>query len=443
MKIKVHFMTLGCSKNDIDTENMIFLLNKDVYEVEENLYNSDIVVLNTCSFILDAKTQSIDTIFELVKLKEEGIIKKIIVAGCLGQRYYNDLINDIPEIDSIVGTGDVDKINDSIKSALDGERLVFVKNVHSPYPENTKRVDFRTTQYVKISEGCNNGCNYCIIPRLRGKMRSRYIEDIVNEVRYLVKNGTKEIILIAQNTTEYGKDLYNRPMLHVLLNELSNIENLVWIRILYMYPEGFYKELIHAIKTLDKVAKYVDIPLQHISDKVLKAMGRKTNQESIIKLLTDLRDNISDIIIRTTFIVGFYNETEEDFEELYNFIKNYQFDKLGVFCYSLEESTPAYKYGDNISEETKIERKDKIMKLQAEISKKKLEKNINHIFNVIVEEENENYYVGRSYMDAPGIDGNVFISKNVELKVGKYYNIVIKKSDIYDLYGEYYDEFTK
>lgn len=432
---KVYFLTLGCSKNDIDTECMISLLDKNKYEHTENFDEANIVIINTCSFILDAKEQSINSIIELGELKNQTF-KYLLVAGCLGQRYPDQLLDEMEEIDGIIGTGQISNINEILDSTVNGERKAYVGSINAPYTENASRNDFKVTQYIKISEGCNNHCAYCVIPSLRGRMRSRSIENILNEARFLAQNGVKELILIAQNTSEYGTDIYGKPMLHELLYELNQVEALHWIRILYMYPEGFYDELIDSIAKCDKVVKYVDMPLQHISDDVLKAMNRHTDKKSICDLIIKLRERIPNIVIRSTFIVGFYNETREEFEELKEFIEEYKLDRIGAFCYSLEEGTRAYKYGDKISEDDKLLRQKELMLLQAEISERKLSEKVGLTFNCLIEDETKDAYIGRTYMDAPGIDGLIYINKDKALNIGEFYDIIITGNDSYDLYGK-------
>ena len=432
---KVYFLTLGCSKNDIDTECMISLLDSNKYEHTKNFDDANIVIINTCSFILDAKEQSINSIIELGELKNQTF-KYLLVAGCLGQRYPDQLLDEMEEIDGIIGTGQISNINEILDSTVNGERKAYVGTINAPYTENASRNDFKVTQYIKISEGCNNHCAYCVIPSLRGRMRSRSIENILNEARFLAQNGVKELILIAQNTSEYGTDIYGKPMLHELLYELNQVEALHWIRILYMYPEGFYDELIDSIAKCDKVVKYVDMPLQHISDDVLKAMNRHTDKKSICDLIIKLRERIPNIVIRSTFIVGFYNETREEFEELKEFIEEYKLDRIGAFCYSLEEGTRAYKYGDKISEDDKLLRQKELMLLQAEISERKLSEKVGLTFNCLIEDETKDAYIGRTYMDAPGIDGLIYINKDKALNIGEFYDIIITGNDSYDLYGK-------
>lgn len=434
---KVYFETLGCSKNDIDTENMISLLQQASIKVVDSPNLADIVVINTCSFILDAKTQSIDTIFSMVQQKD-ATHQKLIVAGCLAQRYPEEILQEIPEVDAVIGTGQISEIVSICNRVQTGERFCATEGIHAPYCEHAPRIFFPVTQYVKISEGCNNHCTYCIIPKLRGKMRSRPIESIFAEVQALVAGGTKEVILIAQNTTDYGMDLYHKRSLSELLKTLDNIEGLEWIRVLYMYPEGFTDELIDVFAHAKSIVPYFDMPLQHISDPVLKAMGRRSNRQSIQHLMKKLRADIPGSILRTTFIVGFHNEQVEDFNRLNNFIAEYQFDKMGVFSYSLEEGTPAYKFSSPVSEETKRSRKDVLMTTQQKISAARLRTYVGKVFRTLIESVDDDHctYWGRTYMDAPGIDGKVRIESKTPLIIGEFYDIMMIGSSEYDLIGE-------
>lgn len=432
----VNFVTLGCSKNEVDTSLMMSILDKDKYYTINNPGQADIIIVNTCGFIDAAKEESIDAILEMVKYKNEGKCKKILLSGCLAQRYPEELLNEIPEVDGILGTGNIFLINDLLDKALTGNKFIKTDNLNSEYLEGIKKGLVNVTEYVKISEGCNNNCSYCIIPKLRGKNRSRKIEDIYNEISYLVSRGTKEIILIAQNTTDYGIDLYGKYSLASLIKKISTISDLKWIRVLYLYPDNFTDELIEEFKTNPKLLKYVDIPLQHISDHVLKLMNRHTDKKNIIKLLSELRD-ISGLIIRTTFIVGFPGETTEDFNELKSFIKNFKFDKLGVFTYSREESTPADKMPGQIDEEKKDALRGQIMEEQSEISASLLKEKVGEIFNVLIEnKEDKNLYLGRSYMDSPDIDGVIYVNSKYNLEIGKFYNVKITSSLEYDLIGD-------
>lgn len=441
----ISIVTLGCSKNEIDSELMMGILRKNNYTITNSLEQADIIVINTCGFIQDAKEESIEAIWEMTKYKNTGNCKYLILAGCLAERYSKELLEEINEVDAIIGTGNIKDIVDVIDSLEKGEKRVEkTKNINENYLEEIKRTNFRSTEYVKISEGCNNYCSYCIIPRLRGKYRSRKIEDIVKEVNYMAENGVKEVILIAQNTADYGIDLYGDYKLAELLKELNAIKNLQWIRLLYLYPDNFTDDLIYAIKTNEKVVKYVDIPLQHISNPILNKMNRKTSKEYIINLINKLRKEIPNIIIRTTFIVGFPGEEEIHFQELYNFVKNIKFDKLGVFTYSREEGTLAYNFDSQVKEIVKQNRKNKLMKLQQKISYELNQQKIGKVYLTLVEEICEKgIYIGRTYMDSPEIDGFVYIYSNKELDLGEYVYVKIIDCLEYDLIGEMVDEFSK
>ena len=433
----VYFITLGCSKNDVDTSQMKLLLDENKYDVADGLFDANIIIVNTCGFIDAAKEESIDTIIEAAQYKTKGNCKKLILAGCLAQRYSNELLEEIPEIDGIIGTGNLSNLNEVLDNALKGDKEVRIDNINSNYIEGLYKSEVNITEYVKISEGCNNFCSYCIIPRLRGKNRSRKIEDIYKEVSHLVKKGTREIILIAQNTTDYGIDIYGKYMLSELIREISKIEDLHWIRVLYLYPDHFTEDLINEFINNDKLLKYVDIPLQHISDNVLQKMNRKTDKNHIENLLINLRKRIPEIIIRTTFIVGFPGETQEDFIELRDFIERIKFDKLGVFIYSREEGTPAFGLKNQVEEDEKQVRLDEIMSNQENISEGKLTEKIGKIYEVLVEENLGNgAYSGRSYMDAPEIDGIIYINSNRDLSIGSFIKVKINDSMEYDLIGE-------
>lgn len=433
----VHIVTLGCSKNDVDSSMMYSLLNKERYKMVNDARDADILIVNTCGFIDAAKEESIDTILEAVEYKNEGRCKKVLLSGCLAQRYPEELLKEIPEIDGIIGTGNINYINELLDRSMAGDLFVKTDNLNSTYIEGVKKEIVNTTEYVKISEGCNNNCSYCIIPSLRGKNRSRKIEDIYSEVEYLVSKGAREIILIAQNTTDYGIDLYSKYSLAKLIKEISKIEDLKWIRVLYLYPDHFTDELIEEFRTNKKLVKYVDMPLQHISDNVLKNMNRKTSKEHIIKTLKNLRKVTPEIVIRTTFIVGFPGESEEDFKELVDFIEDIKFDKLGVFEYSREEGTKADLLDNQIADGVKKRRKDEIMEIQNDISSEILSKNLDTTLEVLIEEKiDENNYVGRTYMDSPEIDGVTYINSNKTLEIGDFVNVKIIDTLDYDLVGE-------
>ncbi|MFR6454511.1 MAG: 30S ribosomal protein S12 methylthiotransferase RimO [Peptoniphilus lacrimalis] len=433
----VHIVTLGCSKNDVDSSMMYSLLDKDKYKMVENPNEADILIVNTCGFIDAAKEESIDTILESVEYKNEGRCKKVLLSGCLAQRYPEELVKEIPEIDGIIGTGNIEYINELLDRSLSGDLFVKTDNLNSAYLEGIRKEKVNTTEYVKISEGCNNNCSYCIIPSLRGKNRSRKIEDVYKEVEYLVSKGAREIILIAQNTTDYGIDLYSKYSLANLIREISKIEELKWIRVLYLYPDHFTDDLIEEFKNNDKLVNYVDMPLQHISDNVLKNMNRKTSKDHIIKTLKNLRKSVPDIVIRTTFIVGFPGENQEDFDQLVDFIEDIKFDKLGVFEYSREEGTRAASLDEQIPDNIKEERKNEIMVIQSDISGEILSKNLGKTFKVLIEEKiDDNNYVGRTYMDSPEIDGVTYVQSDKELEIGDFVQVEIIDSLDYDLVGE-------
>ncbi len=432
----VKIVTLGCSKNEVDSSCMMSILDKNRYSVENDPQKADIIIVNTCGFINAAKEESIDTILQMAKYKETGSCKKMILSGCLAQRYPEELLKEIPEADGIIGTGNISQINDILDRSIDGERVIKVDNINSPYLEGIKKEKVNITEYVKISEGCNNNCSYCIIPKLRGKNRSRRIEDIYEEVSYLAKNGAREIILIAQNTTDYGIDLYGRYSLSKLIKEISKINDIKWIRVLYLYPDHFTDELISEFINNDKLVKYVDIPLQHYSDHVLKLMDRHTDKEHIKNLIEKLR-KIKGLVIRTTFIVGFPGESEEDFNILREFINTYKFDKLGVFTYSREESTKANNLNEQIDEDVKEYRRDIIMEDQLKISERLLEDKIGQVLQVLIEEKIEdNLYAGRSYLDSPDIDGVIYVNSNKNLSINSFINVKVKSSMEYDLIGD-------
>lgn len=441
---KVAIITLGCPKNTIDSEFISNKLESHNYEITDNINEANIIVINTCAFIEDAKKESIDVIWEMTKYKKHGKCEILIIAGCLAERYGKELMEEIEEVDGILGTGDIEKVLDLIENISHGQRSIFRGNIDKDYIEFKRTTNPNSvTSYIKISEGCDKYCSYCIIPKLRGKYRSREISSIVNEANRLVDEGTREIILIAQDTSRYGIDLYGEYKLPELLYELNKIQKLEWIRILYLYPDNLDNEIIRSIKENDKVVKYVDIPLQHISNKILKKMNRDTNKEDIIRLINTLRKEIPDIVIRTTLMVGFPGETDEDFIDLYKFVENMKLDKVGVFSYSREEDTPAYYFENQVDEETKTYRRNKIMELQQGISYSINKHKIGKTYKTLVEEHfDKNVYIGRTYMDSPDIDGIVYINSNEELKLGEFKNVKITDCLEYDLIGEIDYEFS-
>lgn len=446
MTIKnISIVTLGCSKNEIDSELMMSILKNNNYEIASSLEDSDVIIVNTCGFINDAKEESIETIWKMTRYKKKGKCKYLILAGCLAERYSKELLDEIEDVDGVIGTGNIKDIVYVIQELEKGKKRVEKTNdINVDYIEGVNRLSFRATEYVRISEGCDNFCTYCIIPRLRGKHRSRRMEDILKEVEYLTENGVKEIILIGQNTTDYGIDLYGKYNLNELLNKLNKIEKLKWIRLLYLYPDNITDELIYSIKNNEKVVKYVDIPLQHINNQILKKMNRKTSKEEIINLIKKLRKEIPNIIIRTTFIVGFPGEKEVHFKELYDFIKDIKFDRLGVFTYSREEGTPAYSFDNQIAEDIKEDRRNQLMEIQQGISYSLNKEKVGNIYIALVEEIYEKgLYIGRTYMDSPDIDGIVYIKSDKEVELGQYVYVKINDYLEYDLIGEIVYEFSK
>jgi len=434
----ISIVTLGCAKNEIDSEIMMGILKKHNYSITNSLDEADVIVINTCGFIDAAKEESIETIWEMIRYKEEGRCKYIILSGCLAERYYKELLEEIDQVDGIIGTGNIKDIINLIERLENGEKgVVYTKNINESYIEDVPRQNFNTTEYVKISEGCNNFCTYCIIPKLRGKYRSRKIEDVVKEVEYLVENGVREIILIGQNTADYGIDIYGEYKLSELLDRLNEIEQLKWIRLLYLYPDHLDEKLISSIKNNGKVLKYLDMPLQHVNNNILRKMNRKTTKEQITNLISNLRREIPDIIIRTTFIVGFPGEDEESFNELYQFVKETKLDRIGVFAYSREEGTPAYNFKGQVDEEVKNYRRDKIMELQSQISYELNRQKLGKVYEVLIEDMDEDgLYIGRTYMDSPEIDGLYYVKSHKKLKIGQF--VKAKTVDFleYDLIGE-------
>ena len=435
---KIDIVTLGCSKNDIDSELMYSILKSNGFTIADTLEEAEVIIVNTCGFIESAKEESINAIWEMTRYKEEGDCEFLILAGCLAQRYSEELMDEIPEIDAIVGTGNIKNIAHTIRELeSDYKKIRDIENIDEDYLEDVKRVSFNTTEYVKISEGCDNFCTYCIIPNLRGRHRSRKMENIIEEVKHLADNGVKEVILIGQNTSDYGIDLYGDYTLYKLLDKLNEIDKLEWIRLLYLYPDNFNTKLIDSIKNNEKVVNYVDIPLQHVSDNVLKKMNRKTNKKDIISLIENLRLSIPDIIIRTTFIVGFPGETEDDFNQLYDFIREVKFERLGVFTYSKEEDTPAYDMQGQVLEDIKEKRRDMIMAAQVDISEDIMKNKVGKKYKVLIEEDNgNNNYTARSYMDSPDIDGVVYIDADKPLDIGSFIKVEISNYLEYDLIGE-------
>ena len=437
--MKLLFISSGCDKNLVDSEMMMGLLHDRGYEFTDNEEEADIIVINTCGFINDAKEESINTILEMAKYKENNL-KALIVAGCLVERYKNEILQELPEIDAIVGTTAFDKICDVVDDVLADKKHNELESINKMCRPDVKRII--TTggyySYLKIAEGCDKHCTYCSIPMIRGAYRSVPMDELVKEAEYLADNGVKELIIVAQEITVYGKDLYGEKKLPELLHRLCKIPGIQWIRLLYCYPEEITDELIETIRTEKKICHYIDMPIQHASDKILKAMGRRTNNAELRNIISKLRKEIPDICLRTTLITGFPGETEEDHQILLDFIDEMEFDRLGVFTYSPEEDTKAASLDNQVDEEVKLCRKDEIMELQQEISMDKSERLVGKEIEVIIEGKasDEDVYVGRSYMDAPSVDGYVFINSEEELMSGDFAKVRIVKAMEYDLIGD-------
>jgi ribosomal protein S12 methylthiotransferase len=429
-------VSLGCDKNRVDSEIILGTMSKE-YEITNNAKEADIIIVNTCGFIEKAKQESIDTILEMAKYKEKHNCKLLIATGCLTQRYGKELSELMPEIDIMLGVNDYKKIDEHIKDYINNEKKSLDINYSDENINEGERIltTDKYTAYIRIAEGCNNFCTYCIIPKIRGKFRSREMENILREANDLSSRGVKEIILVAQDTTLYGSDIYGEKRLHILLNELSKIEGIEWIRVLYCYPEEIYTELIDEIANNDKVMKYLDLPIQHISNKILKLMGRKTTKEDIISKITELRNKVDGIILRTSLIVGFPGEREEEFNELKDFLKEYKLDKVGVFKYSREEGTPAAVMEEQVLEDIKDVREEELMLVQKEISKEINELKINNVYDILVEGDDGEYYYGRSYEMVPEIDGNVFFKSTREIEKGTIISVKIISCTEYDLVG--------
>lgn len=444
--LKIYFVSLGCDKNLVDSEMMITDLRKHGFVLVNEETEADVIVVNTCCFIGDAKEESINTLLEMAEYKEVANCKLLVAAGCLAQRYHEEIRTEIPEVDVIVGTMGYENLAETIREALE-EHAGVVESLESidylPQPLTDRdSMSGGYFAYLKIAEGCDKHCTYCVIPKVRGVYRSVPMENLLAQAEHLVANGAKELILVAQETTLYGTDLYGKKSLPLLLEKLSEIEELRWIRIMYCYPEEITAELVQAMKKLPKVCHYLDIPIQHGSDSVLKRMGRRTDQAQLKERIAHLREEIPDITLRTTLITGFPGETEEDFEILKDFVQEMQFDRLGVFSYSREEDTPAAEMPDQVDEEIAQERRDVIMQMQQEIAFQKTQKQIGRVLDVMVEGRlpEDGVYITRTYMDAPEVDGYVFVASNWNLMSGDFLTVKITGADEYDLIGEIVEE---
>lgn len=442
--MKIFCISLGCDKNLVDTEMMLGQLKSKGYEFTDDETEAEVILINTCCFINDAKEESVNTILEMAELKKAGRCRALMVTGCLAQRYREEIIKEIPEVDACLGTAAWDEVGRTLSQVLEGKRELCFKELDRLPRPDTKRVITTGGYYafLKIAEGCDKHCTYCIIPSLRGPYRSVPMERLVEEARELARGGVKELILVAQETTLYGVDLYGKKALPELLKKLCGISGIQWIRLQYCYPEELTQELIDTIGEEEKICHYLDIPIQHASDRILKRMGRRTSRQQLKELIGNLRRQIPDIALRTTLISGFPGETKEDHETLMEFVDEMEFERLGVFAYSQEEDTPAAGYEDQVPEEIKEERRDEIMELQQEIAFEKSEAMVGRVLEVMIEGKvaDENAYVGRTYMDAPGVDGLIFLNTEEELMSGDFVRVKVTGAMEYDLIGEMYNE---
>ena len=438
--MNILFISLGCDKNLVDSEVMLGLLDSRGYQIVDDETIADVIVVNTCCFIHDAKEESIQTILEMAEYKKTGRLKALVVTGCLAQRYQQEIIDEIPEVDAVLGTASYDKIAEAIDEALVGHSEMYLEDIDRLPQVSSKRLV--TTgghyAYLKIAEGCDKHCTYCIIPKVRGNYRSVPMEQLLKEAKELAEGGVKELILVAQETTVYGQDIYGEKSLHRLLRELCKIDGIQWIRLLYCYPEEIDANLIRVMKEEPKICHYLDLPIQHASDAILKKMGRRTSKAQLVDTIRTLREEIPDITLRTTLITGFPGETEEQHQELVEFVDEMEFDRLGVFTYSPEENTPAAEMPDQIPEEVKEDRQAELMELQQEIAFDLAEDMIDREVLVMIEGKvaDENAYVGRTYRDAPNVDGLIFINTDEELMSGDFAKVKVTGAMEYDLIGE-------
>lgn len=446
--MNVFFVSLGCDKNLVDSEVMLGILNREGYQIVDQEEEADVIVVNTCCFIHDAKEESIETILECAQYKKTGRLQVLVVTGCLAQRYKDDILAEIPEVDVVLGSSSYDEIAAVIRKAVsDKQKITLDKGINYLSKVTGGRIGSAESycSYLKIAEGCDKHCTYCIIPKLRGSYRSIPMEDVLANAKELAQNGAVELNLVAQEITVYGVDLYGKKMLPMLLKKLCEIEEIKWIRLLYCYPEEITEELIDVMAEEEKICHYIDMPIQHSEDAELKRMGRRTSKAELVHVIQHLRERIPDIAIRTTLITGFPGETEEEFEALYRFVNEMEFDRLGVFPYSMEEGTAAAELPDQIPEQTKQQRRAELMELQQAISYENDEKMVGKTIPVLIEGYlyEDDIYVGRSYKDAKGVDGNVFVSSEEELISGTIVPVKITDFKEYDLIGERVYEFTK
>ena len=440
----IYFVSLGCDKNLVDSERMIGVLSQKGYSLVQDPAQADVLIVNTCSFILDAQDESVRAILEMAEYRKSGTAKALLVTGCMAQRFADDIRAEIPEVDAVIGTGSIDKIDEAVRDALGGN---YFSDTDTPgkFPDEEMPRLLSTPShygYLKISEGCAKHCSYCIIPSLRGPYRSEPMEELVAEAGKLAAFGVKELILVAQETTLYGIDIYGEKRLPQLLRALSEVEGIEWIRLLYCYPEEITPQLVQEMKENPKVCHYLDLPIQHADDDILKRMGRRTSREELLSLIQYLREEIPDICLRTSLITGFPGETEEMHQQLLDFVKEVRFDHLGVFPYSREDGTPAARFPDQVPEEVKERRRDEIMQIQQEVSLQRNKELVGRTMQVLVDGylPDDDVYAGRTYRDAPDVDGMIFLSSDCTLMSGDMVDAVVTEASEYDLIGEYENE---
>ena len=442
--MKIGMVSLGCPKNQTDAEIMLGILSQKGNEIVSDPKDAEVIIVNTCGFIDPAKQESIDTILEMAEYKKSGKCRLLIASGCLAERYHDDIKKELPEVDAVVGAGDFDKVAEVIDEAQSGKNICLYGHQNCDIPENLPRLLSTPfyTAYLKIADGCDNNCTYCAIPMIRGHFRSRKPEDIVKEAEELAANGVKELILIAQDTTRYGTDLFGKPSLDMLLEKLCKIDGIHWIRVHYYYTEAITESLIDVMAQNDKICSYIDMPIQHINNDILRRMARRTNREEIISRIKMIREKMPDAAIRTSIITGFPGETEEQFEELYEFAGDIKFDRMGVFAYSQEEGTPAANFDGQVDDSVKLERRDRLMSLQQKISLEKNKSKIGTVTEVLCEgyDEDNYMYVGRSYADSIDVDGKVYFAAEDEVETGTFVKVEILDADEYDLTGRQKEE---
>ncbi len=434
---KVGMISLGCPKNQVDGEMMLSKLNKNGFQIVADIEDSDVMVINTCGFIESAKTEAIETILEVAEYKKAGLISAVVVTGCLAERYQDEILKEIPEVDAVIGIGaDADIVKTCRKALVGVKTSNYPDKCYLPLDDERLVSTPSHWAYLKLSDGCDNRCSYCAIPLIRGGYRERAIESILNEAKMLAANGVKELILIAQDTTKYGKSIYKEYKLAELLKQLCKINGIEWIRIFYCYPDRVTDELIDVIAAEKKICSYIDIPLQHCNGEILKSMNRFGSYDSLKELLLKMKNKIPNLSLRTTFMVGFPGETEEQFEELCRFVKDIKFDKMGCFAYSAEEDTPAFEFDNQIDEDIKMKRADVLMDIQYTITEEANQSRVGNTYKVIVDEKDGDKYIGRSYLDSPEIDSGIIFTSDTEIPIGSFVDVRITDYDGYDLIGE-------